>query len=91
MAVQEAVLMFREMNTAQPKIFNSSLAKSLNISSIVLSNLGCREDDLTAIDEAVYLCRELAKARPEMFNVIWTSHFASSLIECPISGDLRKP
>ena len=44
-----------------------NLAASLNNQSGRLSELGRREDALTAIDEAVGVYRELAGARPDAF------------------------
>jgi tetratricopeptide (TPR) repeat protein len=55
----------RELAVARPDAFLPDLAMSLNNQSGRLSQLGRREDALTAIDEAVTVYRQLAAARPD--------------------------
>jgi tetratricopeptide (TPR) repeat protein len=61
-------LSYRQLAADRPAAFNPDLAMSLNNLSNRLSDLGHREDALTAIQEAVELYRKLAADRPAAFN-----------------------
>ena len=65
----EAVEIRRKLAADRPAAFNPDLANSLNDLSLILSDLGHREDALTAIREAVELYRKLAADRPAVFNL----------------------
>ena len=67
-AIQQAVVIFRELAGARPDAFRPDLAASLSNLSNRLADLGRREDALDAIQQAVVIYRDLARARPDAFR-----------------------
>jgi tetratricopeptide (TPR) repeat protein len=59
----------RALAAARPDAFTPDLALSLNNFANRLSDLGRREEALTAAEEAVRLYRALAAARPDAFTI----------------------
>jgi tetratricopeptide (TPR) repeat protein len=66
---EEAVRLRRTLAAARPDAFTPDLALSLNNLANRLSDLGRREEALTAAEEAVRHYRALAAARPDAFGV----------------------
>jgi tetratricopeptide (TPR) repeat protein len=66
-AINEAVVIRRELARVQPDAFLPYLARSLTNQSNCLAAVGRREEALAAINEAVTIHRELARARPDAF------------------------
>ncbi|KDQ10764.1 hypothetical protein BOTBODRAFT_473217 [Botryobasidium botryosum FD-172 SS1] len=64
LAIQEAVVLYRQLVRGHPDGFSSDLASSLLDLSNRLSELGQREDALLAIREAVAMHQQLAKDHP---------------------------
>ena len=67
--------LYRGLARARPEAFTPNLALSLNTLANVLSELGRRQEALTAAQEAADLYRALARARLEAF----TPELATSL------------
>jgi tetratricopeptide (TPR) repeat protein len=67
-AIQEAVIIRRELAAARPDAFRPDLAMSLNNLSVLMADLGWREAALAASEEAVGVYRESATARPDAFR-----------------------
>ena len=65
---QEAADLYRGLARARPEAFTPDLAMSLNNLANALSELGRRDEALTAAQEAADLYRGLARARPEAFT-----------------------
>jgi hypothetical protein len=65
---EEAVGLYRALAEARPDAFTRDLALSLNNLANRLSDLGRREEALSAANEAVRLRRALAEARPDAFT-----------------------
>jgi tetratricopeptide (TPR) repeat protein len=66
-AIEEALIIRRQLAAARPAAFLPDLASSLNNQSLRLADLGRREEALAAIEEAVTIYRQLAAARPAAF------------------------
>jgi tetratricopeptide (TPR) repeat protein len=67
-AIEEAVVIYRELAAARLDAFDPSLAMSLDNLSNSLANLGRREDALAAGQEAVAIYRVLAAASPDAYG-----------------------
>jgi tetratricopeptide (TPR) repeat protein len=94
-AIQEAVVLHRELVQRDPDTFTPDLAKSLNTLSNSLSDVGERLRALDAIQEAVALYRPLAKRDPDAFtpnlagslNNLWNRLDLSDVDERPRAWD----
>lgn len=81
-----------------PETFTPALATSLNSLSVRLSDLGRREDALTAVDEAVALYRELHARDPRVFarplatilafagELHLGTHHAQAVVDCSLQA-----
>ena len=67
-AINQAVVLYRELATAEPEAFRPNLAMSLSNQAARLSEVGQRTEALSAINQAVDIRRELAAAQPEAYR-----------------------
>ena len=67
-AIQEAVVVRRELVRTDVEDYRPDLAKSLNDLSVRFAELGQREEGLAAIDEAVSMHRQLVDDRGDAFR-----------------------
>ena len=67
-AIEEAVLLYRELTRVFPDVGRPRLATSLSNLSKYFSDLGQREKALAASNEAVEIFRDLAAACPDAFR-----------------------
>ncbi|MCP3137282.1 tetratricopeptide repeat protein [Pyxidicoccus xibeiensis] len=74
-ATQEAVKLYRQLESQAPNSFQLDLARCLINLGPRLSVLGRRDDALKAAEEAAQLCRDLAACNPNEFQF----HLAGSL------------
>ncbi|KDQ13880.1 hypothetical protein BOTBODRAFT_362797 [Botryobasidium botryosum FD-172 SS1] len=68
LAIQEAVMICRQLTEDRPAIFGPDLARCLNNLSHRLTDLGNRDGAFTAIQESVALFRQFAEGHPAAFN-----------------------